>query len=299
MDVFLRGLSALLIIALPLALGAFLIRRWHLGWGLAFVGAVTFLLSQVAHIPFNGQLLNPLLARLGFGTGAGAPAVGPLAVAAVLLGLSAGVFEEGARFLIYRFWIRRARTYREGVLFGLGHGGAEAIAIGVLAILQHAQAYALRGQDLSTVVPADQVAAAEAALAQYWATPAPIFLLGAVERASALAVQITLAVLVLQAFTRRGGALWLLGAVLWHAAVDAAAVFAGSLWGATQASLPGAIATEILIAAFAVASLVILLRLRPASADMAIAPPSAPPPVALPKDAPVRPERLDDTRYTR
>ena len=298
MDVFLRGLSALLMIALPLALGVYFTRRWHQGWGLALVGAVTFLLSQVGHIPFNGQLLNPLLARLGFGTGLGTPAVGPLAVAAVLLGLSAGLFEEGARFLVYRFWIRRARTYRDGVLFGLGHGGAEAIAIGVLAILQHAQAYALRGQDLSTVVPPDQLAAAEAALAQYWATPAPIFLLGAVERASALTVQITLAVLVLQTFTRRGGALWLLGAILWHAAVDAGAVFAGSLWGVGQGSVSGAIATEILVAAFAVTSLVILLRLRPASVESPAPPPLAPP-IELPKDASVRPERLDDTRYSR
>ncbi|HSB88572.1 MAG TPA: YhfC family glutamic-type intramembrane protease [Anaerolineales bacterium] len=298
MDVLLRGLSAFLMIALPLALGVYFTRRWHLGWGLALVGAVTFLLSQVGHIPFNGQVLNPLLVRLGFGTGSGTPAVGPLAVAAVLLGLSAGVFEEGARFLAYRFWIRRARTYRDGVLFGLGHGGAEAIAIGVLAILQHAQAYALRGQDLSTVVPPDQLAAAEASLAQYWATPAPIFLLGAVERASALAVQITLAVLVLQTFTRRGGALWLLGAILWHAAVDAAAVFAGVLWGANQGSVSGAIATEILVAAFAVTSLVILLRLRPATVESPAAPPLAPP-IELPKDAPVRPERLDDTRYSR
>src|SRR3990170_4390155 len=141
MDVALRGLSPLLMIALPLAVGVYLTRRWQKGWGLVFVGAATFLISQVGHLPFNAAVLNPVLARLGFGAGSGPQTVGALAVAALLLGLAAGVFEEGARFLAYRFWIRGARTYREGVLFGLGHGSAEAIFVAVLAILQLAQAY--------------------------------------------------------------------------------------------------------------------------------------------------------------
>jgi len=298
MDIALRGLSALLMIALPLALGAYFTRRWHLGWGLALVGAVTFLLSQAGHIPFNAQVLNPILARLGFGATPGAQPVGALAASTLLLGLSAGVFEEGARFLVYRFWIRRARSYREGVIFGLGHGGTEAILAGVLAILQHTQAYALQGQDLSTVVPADQLAAAEAQLQQYWSTPAPAFLLASVERASAMAVQITLAVLVLQAFTRPRGGLWLLAAVAWHTAVDAAAVFTAVLWGTYQGSVSGAVASEILVGAFAVASLFILMRLRPASTANTSQPSAATPSAQLPHEATTRPERLDDTRYT-
>ena len=298
MDIALRGLSALLMIALPLALGAYLTRRWVMGWGLALVGAVTFLLSQAGHIPFNAQVLNPVLARLGFGTGSEGQPAGALAVSALLLGLSAGVFEEGARFLVYRFWIRRARSYREGVIFGLGHGGAEAILVGVLAILQHAQAYALRGQDLSTVVPADQLAAAEAQIQQYWATPASAFLLASVERASALAVQITLAVIVLQAFTRPRGGLWLVAAVAWHAAVDAAAVFTGVAWGTYQGSISGAVASEVLVGIFAVASLFILIRLRPAASASAPQPPPPMPPLQPPQDAPLRRDRLDDTRYT-
>jgi hypothetical protein len=75
-------------------------------------------------------------------------------------------------------------------------------------------------------------------------------------------------------------------------------VFAGSVWGATQGSLSGAVATEILVGAFAVTGLVILLRLRPTSVESPAAPPLAPA-IGLPQDAPVRPERLDDTRYTR
>lgn len=48
-----HALNALLMIALPVALGIFLTRRFHLGWRLFFIGAATFILSQVGHIPFN------------------------------------------------------------------------------------------------------------------------------------------------------------------------------------------------------------------------------------------------------
>ena len=298
MDIALRGFSALLMIALPLAVGLYLTRRWQKGWGLVFVGAVTFISSQVGHLPFNGAVLNPVLARLGFGAEPGPPPVLALATAALLLGLSAGIFEEGARFLVYRFWIRRARTYREGVLFGLGHGGAEAIAVAVLAILQLAQAYALRGQDLSTIVPADQLAVAQAQLDAYWAIPAPAALLSAVERASALAVQITLAVLVLQAFTRRRGWLWLLAAILWHAAIDAAAVFTGVQWGTYQGSVAGAVASEIMVGVFALVSLWFLVRLRPTESSAEVTPPSPPSPARPLAPPPLRAERIDDTRYT-
>ena len=298
MDIALRGLSALLMIALPLAVGVYLTHRWHKGWGLVLVGAATFLISQVGHLPFNVAVLNPVLTRLGFGVGPDPQPVWGLAAAALLLGLAAGVFEEGARFLVYRFWIRRARTYREGVLFGLGHGGAEAIAVAVLAILQLAQAYALRGQDLSTIVPADQLAVAQAQLDAYWAIPASAALLSAAERAAALAVQITLSVLVLQAFTRRRGWLWLAAAILWHTAIDAAAVFTGVQWGTYQGSVAGAVASEIMVAVFALVSLWFLLRLRPAEPPVEISPASPPPPPRPLASPPLCSERIDDTRYT-
>ncbi len=297
MDFALRVFSALLMVALPLVVGVYLSRRWKLSWGLAAIGGATFLLSQAAHIPFNSAFLNPVLARLGFGVGA--TAGWPLALAAILLGLSAGLFEEGARYLVYRFWIRRARTYREGVTFGLGHGGAEAIAIGILALLQHAQAFALQGQDLAAVVPADQLEAARTQLAAYWAAPAAAFFLSSFERAFALVIQISLSLLVLQAFIRPRGGLWILAAIGWHALVDAGAVYTGMLWGAYQGLTWGAMGAEILVGVFAAASLFIILRLRP-NGETAEPPPLPPVPPVPPRpaaDEPVRPERIDDTRF--
>jgi uncharacterized membrane protein YhfC len=262
MEIGLRGLAALVMIGMPLALGAFLVRRFKTGWGLFLIGCVTFIGSQILHIPFNAYVLNPLLASLGFGEETG-PGVA-LAIAALLLGLSAGVFEEGARWLAYRFWVRKARTWPQGIVFGSGHGGAEAFIAGLLALATLIQLTALRGQDLASVVPADQLAAAEMQVAAYWALPGWAAFLAAAERASALAVQITLSVIVLQAFLRPRGGLWMLAAIGWHALVDAVAVFVGITAGVYAGSVQGMLVAEAVIAGLALISLVILFRLRPA-----------------------------------
>jgi len=257
-----RGAAALLLIAMPLALGAYLVRHFKTGWSLFLIGAATFVLSQVLHIPFNTYVLAPFMVQLGFETSSG-PGLA-LAGAAVLLGLSAGVFEEGARWLVYRFWIRTARTWPKGVVFGSGHGGGEALITGLIAMATLIQLTALRGQDLAALVPAEQLAAAQAQVEAYWGLPGWLFFFSAVERASALAVQITLAVIVLQAFLRPRGGLWLLAAIGWHALVDAVAVFVGVSTGVYEGSISGTVVTEVLIAVMAGVSLLILFRLRPA-----------------------------------
>ena len=53
-------LNFLLMLAMPFLLAAFLARRLPVRWGLFWVGAVTFIGSQIVHIP-----LNVLLGRLG------------------------------------------------------------------------------------------------------------------------------------------------------------------------------------------------------------------------------------------
>jgi uncharacterized membrane protein YhfC len=283
-------------IAMPLAVGAYLVRRFKTGWGLFLVGCATFIGSQILHIPFNNYVLNPVLEQLGF-NGQAAPGLA-LAAAAILLGLSAGVFEEGARWLAYRFWIRRARTWSQGVVFGAGHGGVEAIIFGGLALATLIQLTALRGQDLAAVVPPEQLAAAEAQVAAYWALPGWTALFSPIERASAITLHITLSVIVLQAFLRRSGGLWLLAAIGWHALADAVAVFVGVSAGVASGSVNGIVLTEAVVAAMALISLVILFRLRPAE-EVVASPPPPPPAHTGPLPPPAaRPSDLEASRFT-
>jgi uncharacterized membrane protein YhfC len=250
-DPAIRGLNAGLMIALGLALGAWLARRRKLSWGLFGIGAATFVASQIGHIPFNSLVLSRVIEGLGWGD---MTLTGSLIGTSALLGLSAGVFEEGARYLMYRFWAKKARSWDEALMIGAGHGGIEAILLGLLTAYALLQALALRGVDLATVVPADQLDVARLQLEAYWAAPWYAALLGAVERAFAICLHLSLGVLVLQSFTRREW-FWLPLAIGWHALVDGVALIAvqriGPYW------------TEALLGVMAVISLGILFALRP------------------------------------
>src|SRR3989304_2351368 len=151
MDISVRLLNALLMIAMPLALGAFLVRRWRQGWRTFLIGMATFLASQVIHIPVNAALIPPLASRLGV---AGASEGLPLAGLALMLGLSAGFFEEGARYLVYRTWLRKERSWREALLFGAGHGGLESLLVGLLALFAFFQAVGYPEAGPRSVLPA-------------------------------------------------------------------------------------------------------------------------------------------------
>jgi uncharacterized membrane protein YhfC len=253
-DIAIRGFSALLMIGLPIAVGWFWARRWGARWGVFFAGGVTFIASQVAHIPFNAVVLNPLITQ--FGWDPVGDIIGRYWVA-IIFGLSAGAFEEAARYIVYRWWMKDVRQWREGVFFGLGHGGMEAIILGALAGLALYAALAFQSADFESLAP-DQLQAVTLQFEAYWASPWYEVLLAVVERVFTLMVHVSLAVLVLQVFTR-GNAWWLVLAVVWHGLVDAVAVFGLYTWGPYW--------TELAIGVLGVSSLAIVWWLRPNGTD--------------------------------
>ena len=111
------ALNAFLMIGLGLGLGFFLHHRFGLPWGLYGAGALTFVLSQVAHIPFNLAVLNPWLEKVAPSPG---PNSGGLALWGLMLGLSASIFEETARYLVLRFWRKDVQSWRLSLMFGAG-----------------------------------------------------------------------------------------------------------------------------------------------------------------------------------
>jgi len=215
-------LNGLIMVALPVGLGILLTRKFKQNGSLWWIGAGTFILSQVGHIPFNAALTR-LFER---GILPAPPQAWSLVVNAVILGLSAGLWEELTRFATYRWWAKDARSWRKGILVGAGHGGIEAIILGLLVLVTFISMLSLRNADLATIVPIESLERAQAQVAAYWGAAWYDSLLGAVERLFTLPVQIALSILVLQVFThRRMRWLWLGLAVGWHALVDAATVY--------------------------------------------------------------------------
>jgi len=277
-------LNGLLMIAMPVGLAIFLTRKFHIGWRLWWIGFATFVLSQVGHIPFNAGA-SLLLNRTGIVYWS---PTAQLFFNAAFLGLSAGLFEEGARYLILRFWARDARSWRTGFLFGAGHGGAEAIILGAITLYAFIQLAALRNADLSKLFSASQLALAQQQVHAYWTATWYNSMLGALERFFTIPVQVCFAILVLQTFIRKQW-FWVWLAVLFHALVDATAVlgmhYIGAYW------------TEAGVAVFSLLSILIIYLLyqpEPVSATAAVSVPESVPSIRPVEETP---KNLDSTRF--
>lgn len=251
-----------IMILAPVALGWWLRRRFKVGWGVFFAGVGTFILSQIVHLP-----LNYALGLLGGGRGV---ALWPLIPMALIAGLSAGLCEEGARWIVLRFFLKRVRRWHEGLQYGAGHGGAEAIISGVLVAVTLVQMIAMRSMNLSTLGLSEAMASqAQAQIAAYWATPWYMAAVAAAERIFAVTAQIAFALLVVRSVARRQP-LYLLAAIGFHAALDAWAVWAGKTLGWAR--------TEAGVAVLAAAALWLIFKLREPlpAAEGAAAPEVAP-----------------------
>jgi uncharacterized membrane protein YhfC len=289
---FFPALSAIFILTLPFLLGGWFAGHFRLGWGLFGVGALTFIASQVLHIPFNTYLLNPLIASLGLEI---VPGGWGVVVYGVLLGLSAGVFEEVARYITLRFWRQDARTWGQSLMLGAGHGGIEAILVGAYGFYILVQMVMMFGMDVDAV---SELAGADRAqevfnfVAVYWGSSWYDFFWSALERVSALAFHLSASVLVYQSVKRKN-LLWLVYAILWHTLLDALAVYGSISWGVA--------ATEGALFVIALLSVGIILVLREPTAEpqeLIVEDPALP---QLPKsDLPelsITSEDLDKSRY--
>jgi ABC-2 type transport system permease protein len=210
------AISTILIILLPFVLAIALRRRRPVPWLYFIVGVFTFLGARIVHL-----LLNELLYRVGV-----LPEEMPegitLVVTAVVLGLSAALTEELARVVGYKLF-PKARRFRDGVMMGLGHGGVEAIIVGVLLA---AGVSALWNLDPTALLPQGATAGDYATLEKQLELidqSALIALAPLVERVIAMGAQITFSVLVLTAFARSQW-LYLLVAILYHTVFNAVAV---------------------------------------------------------------------------
>ena len=276
-------LNSLLMILIPILLGIFLAKKFKLGWRLFIYGGLAFILSQLFHLP-----LNAILTRFVPGLGPG----GIVWVQAITFGFTAAITEELARYSILRNKLKTARSWKAALMYGAGHGGFEAMILGILTGLTVVNMIALRDNpDMLAQVPAEQLDLVKQQVATFWSMPWYLALMGAVERISALTIQISLAVIVMQVFLK-GNKSWLWAAIGWHWFVDAI-----SVWSAATFSIS---ITELIIGVLALTSLTIIVFFRPTGPDEDDAPPAKPPePVPLESlDFSPPTDKLDQSRFT-
>ncbi|MED0960918.1 YhfC family intramembrane metalloprotease [Bacillus paramycoides] len=117
-----NGLIFTAFISIGLPLVALLYAFWKKRYIPYMFGVLAFVVSQVLiRIP----LLNYLN---GNSTGFQMFSVMQPILFVIVLSLSAGIFEETARFIAMRYFMKQ-REWESGFLFGAGHGGIEAVLI--------------------------------------------------------------------------------------------------------------------------------------------------------------------------
>ena len=232
---------------LPIALGVYLRRRFGVSWRIFLYGAIIFagfqLVTRVPAVTLLNSLLRPSEQSAAFQW-----------TWLAALALTAGIFEEVGRYVGYRWLFRgERRTWDRALMFGAGHGGLEAmglVGLQVLSTLVTVIAFS-RLDAAQWNLPEAQATQVRQLLALPWWMP----LLGAFERIGAMAVHVSLAVMVLQVFTR-GRLIWLWIAVGYHATMNFAVVgLAMRFWGP--------IGAELAMALFALISLGVIFALRP------------------------------------
>lgn len=181
------GIIFTVIVSIGLPLVLFFYAYWQKKVMPFILGSAAFLLSQIL-------LRIPLLQYLGESY----PAYTMMSMTnpilfAIMIGLSAGLFEELARFILMTFLMKQ-RNFQAGFYFGAGHGGIEAVLIVGIPVA-------------TLLFSPTMVLSSEMAF------------MGGIERFFAIVLHIGLSILVLQAIVQKRFR-YVLFAILIHTLVD-------------------------------------------------------------------------------
>ncbi len=161
-------------------------------------GVFTFVFFQGIRLALNELVINPMPSMTVLAM------TNPIAYY-LFFGATAGLFEEGGRWIVMSRFLKDHRRFNDGVAFGIGHGGIEAIIFAGMSAL-----IVLFTND-------------------HRVTAGDIFA-GGVERIFAMTAQIAFSVMVFKAVTQKKP-LWLLLAFVLHTILDAGLVI--TVYGAS------------------------------------------------------------------
>lgn len=205
-------------IALPVVLLIVVHKKTKARMAMAVIGAATFFLFAM--------VLEQILHAVVLGVG-GERITGNIWIYGLYGGLAAGLFEEVGRFVAMRFAMKKQLNLPNALMYGVGHGGIEAILIvGLASVSNLVTSIMINAGTLEASLGALDQATKEATLTQLsalWTTPSYQFFLSGIERIVAVTLHIALSVLVFQAVKLGKKRYWFLAFAI-HVGVDFATV---------------------------------------------------------------------------
>jgi len=210
-------ISILVAIGLPIFLVVFFKKREGISLKFVFFGVITFIFFQMlTRIPILTYLqtqdffINKIVSNK--------------IVLALFLGITAALFEEIGRFIVFKLFLKRERSWKNGLAFGIGHGGIEAILLlGMTYINQVVLSIMFNTGGISNVAASTKLPIETITqMRDIIANTAPyMFLVGGLERVFAIGLQIALSIMVLYSVKTKKYR-YLIFALIIHAAVDIA-----------------------------------------------------------------------------
>jgi uncharacterized membrane protein YhfC len=170
--------------------------------------------------------------------------------------LAAGVFEEVGRYFGFKVMLKRFREWKDGISYGLGHGGIEALLVGTVASFEAIAFGALVNVGkLPDNIPSTVLSQILALVHQPWY----FFLIGLIERLMAICIQMALSLIVLYGIRKRK-IIFLFASIGLHAVTD----FVPALYQAHSVNL---LVVEGILFILSILSILLIINSKPLYKD--------------------------------
>jgi uncharacterized membrane protein YhfC len=217
LSIFFMVMSLIIIFGFPLALVIWFYKKEKISLIAVLVGALVFLVSQLlVRIPLLNLFANTEIYR---------QMAENLVFIAFFLAFTAGLFEEVGRWIGFKYFLKRHLSWKNGVAFGIGHGGFEAIALVGLSYINNL-VYSIMinsGSFAEVIAPQLGPEMSNYIVDQLVGLPSYIFLLAGFERVFTILVHIALSLIVLYGVMNKKP-VYLLYAILLHGVINLPAV---------------------------------------------------------------------------
>lgn len=250
LSIALMAITLLIVFVFPIGLWIYFYKREKISGIAVLVGALTFFVSQIVlRIPLL-QLLQSQSFYAVIGKN--------IWLNSLFLSLTAGIFEEMGRFLSFKFLLKNKLQWKNGIAFGIGHGGIEAIMLTGLTYLNNLIfSLMINSGAFEQISGTMSPEMSNYIISGLTGTNSFMFLVAGMERVFAIIAHIAFSMIVLYGVKYRKN-IYVVFAILAHTLLNAPSVILShyfGLWG------------EVYVLLFAVLSIVIIKRFRAALRD--------------------------------
>ncbi len=244
LSMIVMGITCFICFVIPLMLIWWARKKYQASLKSFFIGMIAFIVAvQILEAPFHLYFLKHNLTTASW--------LGQPILYGVYAGLMAGIFEESARYICFKWILKKENRLQDAFSYGIGHGGIEAMLIVGTTYLSNLVVSIFINQGLldSLGFSSDLQ---EVVTQQLTMTPSILFGVAGYERLMTIIIQIGLSILVFKAVREKKIRYYVI-AILLHALLDFPAAF-------YQLGLSNLWVMEGIVTLFAIGWLVFIIK---------------------------------------